>query len=722
MSEITERNRTLEEKLRKRHINGAVAWLRNELERTGYRDLAPALEAVGQNYSYLYRYFLDGSSDDSRSCMLDDMSEQLRVISDTIHRRSHAEDTGAYFTAMRMWNIHSFSLPDLLTRYRAVMSQVSLAEMVGDVPENLSVNRYDLLGKIFNTALVSFHNNTDTALMKAVIENADNDRSLRVMLLHAMVLGMLAYFDADKLAALLDIILSADTGCEIKSAAYPGLVFILMAWGHRVKSNRRLMQRIDTLADNPEDIRLIRIAVKAIAGTRDTDRIAAKMNNEVLPEIMKMQPQILDKLKNLTADFDPETAENNPEWQELLDKSGITSKLEELAEMQSDGGDLMMVSFSKHKSHPFFRNIASWFLPFNVDNPDIKLDADGKKMVRVLTDTAIATCNSDKYSLALGLASIPEPQKKMIMSQFAANMTPMMENLGEQVHSILKPDYERDITTSVREYHRYFKQGRNVADFANPFMLPHDFKDIPSIDAIVGEPDFMTVLAEFYLKRGFHAEALPLFCRLARQDAADPLLWQKIGFCRQKTKDYAGARDAYMKAELLGDSSRWLLRKLAFTFRKLGNHRQALEYYAKALADDSENIKLIINAAGEALAIEDTATALRHYYHAEYLAPDNADVARAIAWTEMVAGNLQKSYQKYQSLLVDNPTTTDWLNAGHAALLTGRYAEAYERYCQSSLSGKSEFEMAIAADAPLLLKLGASQEDIDLMMDGVLYR
>ena len=51
-------------------------------------------------------------------------------------------------------------------------------------------------------------------------------------------------------------------------------------------------------------------------------------------------------------DFESGMLENNPEWEEMLEKNGLADKMRELTEMQSEGADLMMVTFSNLKGFP----------------------------------------------------------------------------------------------------------------------------------------------------------------------------------------------------------------------------------------------------------------------------------------------------------------------------------------------------------------------------------
>ena len=56
--------------------------------------------------------------------------------------------------------------------------------------------------------------------------------------------------------------------------------------------------------------------------TRDTERISNKLKSEVFPAMMKLRPG-LEKLGDLSKETELTEPENNPEWEELLDKADL---------------------------------------------------------------------------------------------------------------------------------------------------------------------------------------------------------------------------------------------------------------------------------------------------------------------------------------------------------------------------------------------------------------
>ena len=119
--------------------------------------------------------------------------------------------------------------------------------------------------------------------------------------------------------------------------------------------------------------------------------------------------------------------------------------------------------------------------------------------------------------------------------------------------------------------------------------------------------------------------------------------------------------------------------------------------------------------------------ALNHFYHAQYLKPEKKDALRAVAWTELLAKEYQKSGSHYESLISDTGKgdKSDFLNAAHGALAIGDYKKAlalYKNYIKNS-DNKNITDLVIAFrdDAEILKQLGIKTSDLRLIVDKIRY-
>ncbi len=90
--------------------------------------------------------------------------------------------------------------------------------------------------------------------------------------------------------------------------------------------------------------------------SKETEKIQKKIKDEIIPEMIKISPNLKDKI-NLDSLMDDTNADDkNPEWEEIFkDSPGLMDKMEEFSELQMEGADVFIGSFSMLKLFPFFK-------------------------------------------------------------------------------------------------------------------------------------------------------------------------------------------------------------------------------------------------------------------------------------------------------------------------------------------------------------------------------
>lgn len=698
-------------------ISKAINQVEKMLEVANIVTLKNKLDAVRQTYRYMLHYLMEGTPDDSRELMLAEINENLRSLADAAVREKESIDNpDYYYSVLRFNKLRREHLTDIIREYGNSASELALADAAGNDSTDLRIRMERDLKRLFDALLISFGEDSEYHDLGQYLLSGYADMNVVAQSLSATTLSLLKFYDKGKFNMLFDVYENTEDN-KIAARALVGIILAMMANGNRISSNPKIMARLSLWNDSLETYRRLHEILRIIVGTRDTERVTNKMRNEVIPELMKLRPEIIKSLRENGGEPDAAMLVDNPEWEEILNKSDITKKMQELSDMQSDGADLMMVTFSNLKQFPFFNTASNWFLPFDSRHTELKLEEDIRKFVDMLHDIGPMVCDSDLYSLALAANRISEAQRQMMSSQLTANL----ENIKEESKAIISrtnaPEFDSEALKVVRDLYRFFKLFRKREGFFDPFARPLQFRELPVVGAMMSEDEVLRLFGEFYFKRGYYADALPLFEAIGDGDSSDSTLWEKIGFCHQSAARYSRARDAYEKAALLKAPGPWLTNKLAYVNRRLGNYEAASEYYAKALDMDSENLSLIMNAGNMQLEIGDITGALAHFYHANYIVSDNPKILRAIAWTELLNGNFQKASDYYTRIIAIQPTASDYLNAGHAALLLKNYKEAANFYGLSATINESEFELAFNADLKTLVQLGADATTAELIVD-----
>lgn len=698
-------------------IQAAIDSLRSALSENKLMDSIRQLDTIEETYRYMIHYLLQGAQDAGRDSLLTDIKERLHFLNDISLRETLSNDNDSYYYEIyRMNKFRNETVENILKLYEKTVSELSLAEASGNDTSEIRKQREDILERLFNNLLTSLGADNELKDLKNYLLSNYSDMSVFSLSLSAITLSLLEFYDRSKLNMLLDIYENSDNEA-ILAKSLVGIFLTLMFYPSRIENDSKIKSRLYLWNDSLDTYQRLRETIRVIVGTRDTQRVTEKMKEEVLPEIMKLRPEILKNLRESNLENGNGLIENNPEWEEILEKTGLNDKMRELSEMQGEGADLLMVTFSNLKQFPFFNSASNWFLPFDINHTSLKLNNELKKFVTFLTGLNTNVCDSDLYSLALASSSMPDMQRRMITNEMATQFEQLNEEIKDKELLTNTSGFNREVLKSVRDLYRFFKLFRKRKGFKDPFEKTLNFMEMPVIGEMMHNDDMLRLIGEFYFKRGFYLDALPLLNALTDTFTDDSFIWEKIGYSYQSIGEFQKAKEAYEKASLIKQPGPWLTKKLAYINRRLGNYQEAAEYYRKAIEMDSENISLIMNLGNTLLETEDIAGSLKHFYHANYLSPDNPKVLRAIAWLEMLNGNLSKSAGYYEKIIKTDAKNSDYLNAGHSQLLLGNYREALNFYRLASRDDKKQFEQAFFADINTLEKLGADRNTVLLIFD-----
>lgn len=704
------------------NIVEAISLLKKIAEDLRSRKILDKLNELLENYEYMISFMLTGGKDDSRFVQRENLIEHLRMISDRLERDAIAiEADDIYSETLRNLRISPLGFQDVLAQYISAESELSLARLAEGENVQLKKKLEELQSQLFNRVWTSLDNPRICAAIRemAVAEKENNgNEDLSIHLINAMILSLLFYYDRNKVETLLDIYLEASSQ-RIKARALSGIVLIAPSYPHRLSQSGILTKKLTLLYDDLMAYRNLREILMAILRTRDTDRVSRKMTSEVIPELMKLQPDFIKKMRGGENDMIPNALDDNPEWEEMLEKTGLGEKLRELNEMQNSGADLMMVTFANLKQFPFFNRASNWFLPFDSSHSALPEDKKQREILEQLMSLSSSTCDSDKFSLGIALGKMPDSQREMMTSQLDAQFAQMKEEINDQRLKSSYPEFDEELTKTIRDFYRFFKLFRKKNGFKDPFESTFKFDTIPVIGEILSDGEIIRVVAEFYFKRGFYSEALDLFQTLISADAEDASLWEKIGFCYQAMKFYDNAADAYSKAELLHLPGMWLLNKMSYVYGKIGDYQKSLEICERILEKEPENRDILVRAGYSAMQCKDYDKALSYYYHADYIESDSPSLLRAIIWCEFLKGDYSKCERLFSKLPDEDRNASDHIIMGHIAMIQEKYEEAVKKYLQAGAESFSEFEKSFYEDLPVLEKAGVDRRNAQIILDKV---
>ena len=676
------------------------------------------MENLENTYRYLLDYMAKGFDDPSQQQVIDDISEGLYRCNDLILKASLLPDSrDVYSTAKRMENHKESSF-----HYRAE-ELLSAYENLGN-PETSS-QYYMALNNLFSYVWTMFGAPAEEYdAISSFLSDTDKPEDAKALIVSALLLDNIQYYDAYAFSVLLDAYEST-ISLKLKARVIVAISLILFIHSSRILKNVALKSRIMLMKEDPEMNSLFNFLIEETVRTYDTQRVTTRMREEVIPGLMKINPDIIEKMRNLASDSEDFLSESNPEWEEIIEQSGVQDKIQEINDMQLEGSDVMMTTFSNLKGFPFFQNISGWFLPFDSSHPDIReLAALGSEDFSRFT---LAMCDSDVYSFLLSMKNLPQSHREMMLKNIDNQMKQAQEVMTSAVGDTDKTILKREIRHSLQDLYRFFKLFRRKEDFTDPFLQPLDGETIRPLISLIGvRNESLHKIADFYFKHQYFLEAASIYELIDSLQNGDFSLWERIGFCYDRSKRFETAISWYKKAEFVNPSSNWLEKKLAVCLKNSGNLSEALTYYERVLQNEPDNFHLLMSAGQCLVDKKDYQNALQHFYHAEYLNPGKISAQRAIAWCLLMNHDLDKAMTAFDNL-VSSPESdsSDLLNAALCALAMNNISNAlgyYSRFLE--LTGTKDFRALMTAlrdDAAALKELDISTKKLRLVIDKLRY-
>ncbi len=732
-NEINTFRRTVSALIDSRRLRDAMGELKSMARRRMAWEVTDAVEQTERNYAYMLKYVADGIADPGRAQVYDGIVAALYHELDTLVQfMEKTESATLYYSTVRTIEHRAASLPDMLGRYAGMLDDTSLFGMLTDgasseATSNVRQQMERLQSEIFHYVWTRFPlSEPDTERLLEVMSDNHFPAQVKTHLLSALTLGLMHRFDGRRLQILMETYLNAeDTGVSV--IALIGM--LLGLWRH---PQRPLGSRLEAILAAVKEKNTwaadLRMAFIEMIRARDTERINRKMRDEVIPRMMNLRPDIMKKIND--GSINPEdmaSIRENPEWEELLDKNGITDRLKELTEIQMEGGDVFMSAFAHLKQFPFFSDIANWFLPFSTANTHVAATAQTLDVLADIVECAIMLCDSDKYSFMFALAQVPEQQRSLMTSQLQAQRDMIYEHQAQMSAGSASTAPEvrkRAMNAYMQNIYRFFKLFPRRSEFFDPFLSGINLISVPVLSGDFTDTEMLPIVAEFYFKLGYYKDALDVFARLEAFVPSDAQRYQKMGYSNEKLQQINQAIEYYQRAELLDSRSAWTRRRLAACYRAAGNKDMALKYYRMLASDAPEDMKLAILLGYVLMENGNYKEALNQFYKVEFEDEKSSRAWRPLAWILFLTGDFDASGRYYSKILLDNPTANDYLNMGHVALAAGNVRESINNYRLSIAANDNNseaFREALQEDSGYLREAGVDPDMIPLVADAVLY-
>ena len=703
--DLKKRAQRIKELLLQDRLREALELIKTQMAGVTDWSILSRFDDIESSYSFMLQYFSQGSPDEHRTEVYRQLIRRALILNDDVlQARLQPESMLLYYQHMRSRLTRTENIEGLRLALESFVE-------IGDT----AAHEHNI-GLLFDLIWTNGQwTSSDSASLLELIDSPLVMEDDSVLVISAVTLSLMERFDPLKCLFLCQA--SQNLSMAVSIRALTGLAVSLGAYKDLMPYFPEVTNRIKLLQDVPGITERMLKVQMALLLCRETKEIDRRMREEFIPTMLR-NPKLGDLMRE-----ELEREDVSPDWKEWIEKPEVKDKLMQMSELQLEGADVYMSTFSNLKNYPFFREIHNWFRIFSLDQPDVVSSLGEAFSKSVIAQSMLSSgmfCNSDKYSFALTFSQIPKEQRDMIMGQVDGEFQDEVQELKGNTFST---DVKENLAARqyTQDLYRFFNLFSRRHEFRNPFDDNLNLLTDNPLSPLFQTDDSEQTIAAWLLGKGYYDEAVSAY-RLMESTAhpysTDYRFYQQMGYALQRIQHYDDALESYRRADILQPDNGWTLRHYAQCYRLTGQPKDALELLLQAEKRSADNLSLQIQIGDCLVDLKRYDEALTRFFKVDYLKPDYPKAWRAIGWCAFLAGRTDKSIEYYDKLLKTKPTGNDCLNAGHAYFVDGNIQHAVSLYRQSRKAlGQEQFDKEFLKDQPLLIERGISEMDIPLLLD-----
>lgn len=701
-------------------------------------DLRDEYDNLVMTYRNMLTYTIEGIKDPERTKIYLKLTQSILGLSDRVRQDilSHNSGWHTYWVKQQAEKEMKLSGKTIVDTVDDLMFKSELDEwlklsneIIPNPDSEISKKHKQLIMNIFNHLwLTDYYGEAENSLINIILKSGKFRWHEASIFTTAITLSSLRTWQTEKLFHLIGIYEAGQE--QVMERALSGLILNLHYYNGRILLYPDITDRINKLSQNNKFREQCMIIVLQTIRSKETEKLSKKLQDEILPQVAKLKPRIEEKLDLENILPKEMYEEKNPDWSEMFnDSEEIFKTMEELTKLQMEGADVYMSAFANMKHFDFFKNFQNWFVPFYPDHETVNeiykdeiLGPGTNELAEALYKTPFI-CNSDKYSLLLNLKYLPSAQKSMMLKVFRMELEGLQQLNDEEASLDPYKNFRTIVTQYLQDIYRFYKLSPYKKEFEDLFIGKLDIYNSEFFRMTCNASDAEAGLADYFFSKDFYEDALSLFLKHIITKPSDVQLYEKTGYCYQKTSQYEEALKYYRRAELI-DRKIWTIKKIGLCLRRIGKKEEALEYYVQAYDMEPDNIHTAIMTAHCYLDLKDYEKALKYYFKVEYNEPGNLKILRPIAYCYFALGRFEDSEKYYDRLSEGKLNAHDQINRGHLALCKGNKKEAVNFYRQSLITGelsREEFVDIFSEDKQLLISLGVNPDDLPILLDYLLF-
>lgn len=703
--------------LHQHHLNDALYIIDLLLKDVHHQEALYDCQQLGDNYAHMLQFIASGGQDEDCETMRGQMIEAALRLTIIAEREYRLQNGNGHYC--EMWR----KLCDLGENLESLTFELLHAPLY-------STSREELLDLLFYAIWTSAPLSDRTArnLHEGFLQMTETEQCT---LTSALTLALQEYTDRNKLLLLIHQLDAPSDSVRVRALMGLTLCAQTHAEDSRLctEATRLMVEKYGQRQDIQKIASYLNLSFLICLQTQSAHE---KMTSDILPNFMKIAK---NGRVNLGLDEDGEIKLDLPS-EDSREKRQIMGSMKDFFNMQKDGIDLNANNMRTIRDLPFFKELPHWFLPFDKNRTEITtyLGTKDEETARLFGDmirfTGGSDCDTDRYSNTL---MVMKYMGKEIKESMRSLSQIVKRNGEENIHQFTGVEgwggTNSDIKMLCRKYlqqlYRVFTMWPQSNDWASPFTDSANWLDNCMIrPAIYNNRETLHLLSDFLIKYENYREAEAYLNRLVQLEGSDASTLRSAAYCKQQQGKFGTALTLYNEADILEPEHSWTLSQMQLCYAHLDRQEQRLDCLLQLEKLEPENVKVISETGLCLMQLQRWHEASQRFFRLELEDRNIVASQRAIAWCSLQQGKLEQALRYYRKLM-DSPSSQwqDYLNAAHTTWLMGDTPGAislYRGYIQRYLTDDPKITDALTPfneSANLLLSLGKSQHEIDLMHD-----
>jgi len=724
------------EKIENRFLADSLDLISQYIQDTANIETHSVYDNIRNNYIFMLDYMQRGTKDPERDDLYNRLLKETFSVLIDLSVDCYIAEQPAFMDAYNITKnqLKISSAAEIRNNLEDFVSSVAITDLnsgpdKNDRLEKLYAEHQNYMSLLFKKIMIAKHwTDNESADMQALLLSPTVESQDRQLIISALMLNLLEFFDIRKFLLLVNVYTNTDDE-YIRQRALLGWALTMRPSADKIFPEQR--DAIDRLIQEKDTcIELLELQEQLIY-CEDTDRYTDKIQKEIIPDLIKnnnnlnITPFGIEEKEDPMQDiFDPGASDRAME--------NVEKSMGKMMDMMKQGSDIYFGGFSQMKRYPFFEDITNWFCPFYIQHPGlnhISYECKNSLLLENLMHSG-PFCDSDKYSFALTIDkifnSLPSNVKEMLGNSYAFGQTFQEEDLA-------KPIYIRRMY--LQNIYRFFRLYSRKENFVDVFGLNVkktgeyncDHRSLFLLNTLFDRSKLSDVYNDFAKFMSSHKKNIDvdIIFRGYTDKNINSVYLKLKGAEYYLSAEWSKASECFEKALALEPDDERTLVRLGRTYLKGENFEKAEILYKNFLLKypdkNSFEIKYIVCLSNNHKHEE----ALQRLYKLNYELPNDNNVIRLLAWNTLYTNQLDKSNQYYSKLISESSSSIqDYVYAGYCSWFMGNIEEAKERFIcifdNDSLQASSRDKLLrsfFAHDSDLIKNHGISNFEMEIMSD-----